>query len=56
MAESPKDLADKAIAVLTNQVLAKKLADNAKRLIIQKYSWSVISKRLDRIYQTLGEN
>ena len=56
LAESPKDLADKAIAVLTNQVLAKKLADNAKRLIIQKYSWSVISKRLDRIYQTLGEN
>ncbi len=54
IAESPQALADQAIAVLTERNLAKKLADNAKQLIIRKYSWGAISKRLDKIYQTLG--
>lgn len=54
IAESPQALADQTVAVLTNRNLAKKLADNAKQLIIKKYSWGAISNRLDEIYQTLG--
>jgi glycosyltransferase involved in cell wall biosynthesis len=42
------------VDILTNKELAQRLATNAKQLVVEEYSWSVISRQLDKIYQELG--
>lgn len=54
IAKNARELADKTIKLLTNQALAQKLARSARELIVNRYSWLVISNELDKIYQQLG--
>lgn len=54
VAESAEALAKKALAVLTNQALARRMATTAQKLVYNQYNWTVISAQLDRIYQQLG--
>lgn len=54
VAESPKVLAQKTIAVLTHKKLAQSMAIKARKIVYNQYNWQVISARLDKIYQNLG--
>ena len=47
---SPRDLGEAAIAILKNSGLAKKLANNARKLVEDNYSWYKMSEYLDKIY------
>lgn len=52
--DNPEDIADAAIEIVKNTALAKKLSENAKKLVRQKYDWDPIAKNLSRIYEDLG--
>jgi glycosyltransferase involved in cell wall biosynthesis len=54
LGESSQALAQAVVDILTNKELAQRLATNAKQLVVEEYSWSVISRQLDKIYQELG--
>lgn len=53
--DSFSDIAQAAVELLTNQTLYKKLADNAKKMVKEKYDWDPIAKELSRIYEDLGK-
>ncbi len=53
--DNPGDIASSAIELIKNPARAKKIADNAKKLVKQKYNWGQIAKKLSGIYENLGE-
>lgn len=53
--DSPDDIASAAIKLLTDQGLYKKIAENAKNMVREKYDWDPIAKKLSRIYEDLGK-
>lgn len=50
IADDAQGLADKTIAVLQNSALYKKVAENARKLIEEKYDWKIIVKKLEDLY------
>jgi glycosyltransferase involved in cell wall biosynthesis len=54
VAESPQELAEKTISVLKNRRLATQLAQEAKKIVYNRYNWLTISNRLNEVYQQLG--
>src|SRR3989344_6059185 len=56
VAETASDLAQKTLKLLTRPKLAKKISSNAKKLILSRYNWKIISQDLDKIYQEMGKN
>ena len=52
--DEPAEIAKAAIELLGNPNLAKKLAENAKRLVKDKFDWDPIARNLSRIYEQLG--
>ena len=50
--DDPKALAKATIEILTNPSKAKSLADNARKLVEEKYSWFKMSEYLDTIYES----
>jgi len=46
-----EDLADKIIRVLSDCNLARSLASNAKELVKERYSWSVVADKIEDIYE-----
>lgn len=48
---NPKGIAETTVDLLKNSDKAKKIADNARTLVKEKFSWSKIAKHLDSIYQ-----
>ena len=53
----PKDLADKIINVLSNQDLSQNLSFNAKNLVNKRFSWPIIAKNMEELYEkTLNNN
>ncbi len=55
VSDDPKKLAELTVKVLNDKKLAKKLSENGKKLVTQKYNWQTISANLDKIYKTLGK-
>lgn len=49
--KTPQDLADLTIKLLQDRALYKKIADNARKLVEEKYSYPAIAKKLDEVYQ-----
>ena len=49
------DIADGAIELINNPKLYKEIAENAKRLVKEKYSWEPIAEKLSDIYKLLGK-
>jgi glycosyltransferase involved in cell wall biosynthesis len=43
IADTPEDFAMKTIKLLRNQSLRKRLSENARRLVFEKYDWQVIT-------------
>jgi len=56
VAESANSLAQKTIKILKNQILGKKLAEAAYRLVKSRYNWQIISDKLDKLYKEVGKN
>ena len=51
--KDPKDIADAILKLLSNNLLRKKLSKNAKEHLKKNYSWVVVSKKFERIYDSL---
>ena len=49
LAETPQEFADKIYLLLTDEKLHKKLSENGRKLMIEKYSWQVGVKKLEKI-------
>ncbi|TSC87749.1 MAG: Glycosyl transferase group 1 [Microgenomates group bacterium Gr01-1014_7] len=53
--DTPEDIARAAIELIKNPSFAKKIADNARKLVKQKYNWDQIAGKLSQIYEELGK-
>lgn len=54
--EDPKSLAVLAIKLLTDKKLYTDIANNARKLVEEKYSYSAVADELDSIYQEVQKN
>jgi glycosyltransferase involved in cell wall biosynthesis len=50
----PKGIAEAVIAVLKDEKLAQKIAENARALVEEKFSWYKMGEYLDKIYEKTG--
>jgi len=55
VANDANSLAKETIKLLKDKDLRVHLANNGRRYVSENYDWSLISKKLDNIYQTMGE-
>lgn len=53
--DKPEDIAGAAIEILEDRRLYQKIAENAKRMVSEKYDWDPIAKKLSNIYEQLGQ-
>jgi len=51
IADSIEDLASQAVRLMTDIKLYEKIAKNARKLVEEKYTYQVISEKLDEIYR-----
>ena len=51
-----QDLADKIIKVLNDNKLARTLAFNARKLVKERYSWTVIANKVEDLYEKTLNN
>ncbi len=49
-------MAELIVKLIKDPELQKKLAHNGKQFVKSNYDWSIISEKLDTIYQTIGSN
>ena len=54
--ETPEELAEEAIKLLSDKELYKKIANNARRLVDEKYSYDSISEKLTGVYERAVNN
>jgi len=54
IADTTEGMADKAIQLLTDKALYEKIARNARLLVNENYTYYVIAKKLDQIYQRVA--
>lgn len=52
--DNPKDIASSTLKMLSDHKLAEKIANNARKLVEEKYSWYKMGEYLDKIYNTVG--
>lgn len=53
--DDPQEIADAAVELLNNNLLYKRIADNAKEMVRRKYDWDPIAQKLSKIYEELGK-
>jgi glycosyltransferase involved in cell wall biosynthesis len=51
--QTPEEMAAKAVAILKDQKLYRHVAQRAKQIVDQNFSWGPISNKLDGIYRSL---
>jgi len=47
--DDPKDLAEKIKKLMTDEDLARRIAENGRRLVLEKYDWNDIAKRMKNL-------
>ena len=52
--DNPLDIASSAVNLLTDKTLYKRISENARKLVKQKYDWDPIAQKLSNIYESLG--
>lgn len=52
--DTPEDIADAAVEILNNSKLYRNIAQNAKKMVSDKYDWNPIARKLSDIYEQLG--
>ena len=55
ISKSGKSLADLAVKVLNDKKLYEKIAENARKLVEEKYSYASIAKKLSNVYKEVVE-
>ena len=53
LADDPQEIADRVEQVLADPALARRLGDAGRRLAEERYSWAVITDRLEQFYDVL---
>jgi len=55
-ARNPEALVNAALTLLGDESLRKRLGQNARQLMIEKYSWDMIIKKIEKVYyEAIGE-
>ncbi len=49
--DDPKKMAGETVKLLKNPAKARRIAENARHLVEEKYSWKRIAEYLDKIYK-----
>lgn len=52
--DKPEDIAEAVIELLNNKKLYKTIAENAQKMIRERYEWEPIAKKLSNLYEELG--
>lgn len=47
-------MAEAAVRILKEPLYAKRLAQNARNLVKEKFSWQIVADKLDRLYRDLS--
>ncbi|MEW5804351.1 MAG: glycosyltransferase [bacterium] len=55
VADTPLDMARQVVEVLRNPALQKRLGENGRRLVEEKYSWARIARIMEDVYQEAVE-
>lgn len=53
--DTASDIADSAIKLLSDKALYREIAENAQKMVREKYDWDPIAKKLSDIYVELGK-
>lgn len=53
--DNPLDIAQSAVNLLTDKTLYKRISENARKMVKQKYDWDPIAQKLSNIYEDLGK-
>ncbi len=53
--DNPLDIASSAVNLLTDKTLYKRISENARNMVKQKYDWDPIAQKLSNIYEDLGK-
>lgn len=56
IADGAEATAERVAFLLENENVRKKLGENARRLAVEKYSWEIISDKIDKIYESIQNN
>ena len=51
--DDPKDLAEKIKKLMMDEDLARRIAENGRRLVLEKYDWNDIAQRMEEIFAKL---
>lgn len=54
--DNPQDLAGKIAFLLQDEKLRKRLSENGKKLVHEKYAWDTIATRMNSIFKSLATN
>ena len=49
--DKPEDIAIATLRLLANEKLSEKIANNARKLVEERYSWYKMAEYLDKIYE-----
>jgi len=52
--DTSKEIADATLQILKDESLARKIAENARKLVEEKFSWYKMGEYLDKIYEKTG--
>ncbi|MDP3733137.1 MAG: glycosyltransferase family 4 protein, partial [Candidatus Daviesbacteria bacterium] len=53
--DDPDEIAEAAVNLINDESRYIKIADNAKKMVQEKYDWDPIAKKLSNIYEELGQ-
>ena len=53
IADEPKEFASRVVQLLDEPELCRKIGQNGRRLVEEKYNWRYVVSRLDRIYEKI---
>ncbi len=51
IADDPIDFADRTVELLRNTQYAASLAEKGRRLMVEKYDWEIIGRKMNRLYE-----
>lgn len=54
--DDPEEIAKATVDLINNPTLYKKIAANAKKMVREKYDWDPIAKKLNDIYEEVGND
>lgn len=56
VANTEQEMADAVYKILSDKILQKSLSENGRKFVYKNYDWKIISKKLDLIYQRVGNH